>query len=476
MIPKLPHAHGLLALGYAFLILLGAIPQDASAQVAGATTRSLSLAEAVEMARQSSEALTIARSQLDVAASHRTIATSARLPRVAGYSSFDRALRSEFQGLDFGAPAEPSAPTSPPVDLPFGSPNTYRVGVTVEQTVFSGGATRARGRAAASESRAAELGLRSAQAALTLEVTAAYYDAVLTAQLARIAASSLAQADSTVERASVLLRAGRGSEFDWLRARVARDRQRPTVIRHATDRDVAMLRLRQLVHAPSDETLALTTGLELEPPAARLASLEIAPAPSELAPRGAARSVVQAAGETVRRHEALLSASRAARWPSISLTSSYERVAYPRTGLPGGRDFRTNWTAGARLDLPLFTGGRQRGTEREAEAELIAAHASLQRTAQLAALDSHIAAAQLAAAEAAWAASDGGVREATRAYEITALRHREGLAIQLELADARLALEDARAERARAARDVLVERLRTALLADLPLRTDGAPR
>jgi multidrug efflux system outer membrane protein len=151
-------------------------------------------------------------------------------------------------------------------------------------------------------------------------------------------------------------------------------------------------------------------------------------------------------------------------------------VAYPRTGLPGGRDFRTNWTAGARLDLPLFTGGRQRGTEREAEAELIAAHASLQRTAQLAALDSHIAAAQLAAAEAAWAASDGGVREATRAYEITALRHREGLAIQLELADARLALEDARAERARAARDVLVERLRTALLADLPLRTDGAPR
>ena len=100
--------------------------------------------------------------------------------------------------------------------------------------VFAGGATRARGRAAASESRAAELSLRSAQASLTLEVTAAYYDAVLTGQLARIAASSLAQADSTVERASVLLRAGRGSEFDWLRARVARDRQRPTVIRRST--------------------------------------------------------------------------------------------------------------------------------------------------------------------------------------------------------------------------------------------------
>jgi len=60
------------------------------------------------------------------------------------------------------------------------------------------------------------------------------------------------------------------------------------------------------------------------------------------------------------------------------------------------------------------------------------------------------------------------VREAERAHEIALLRHREGLAIQLELSDARLALESARAERARAARDLLVERLRSALLPELP--------
>ena len=49
------------------------------------------------------------------------------------------------------------------------------------------------------------------------------------------------------------------------------------------------------------------------------------------------------------------------------------------------------------------------------------------------------------------------------------LRFREGVSIQLELTDARLLLEQARADQARAARDVSVERVRAALLTDLPL-------
>src|SRR6185503_8204440 len=51
-------------------------------------------------------------------------------------------------------------------------------------------------------------------------------------------------------------------------------------------------------------------------------------------------------------------------------------------------------TAGARVDLPLLTGGARSGAEAEARAEAAAARASLARTAQLADLDARTAAAR----------------------------------------------------------------------------------
>ena len=66
------------------------------------------------------------------------------------------------------------------------------------------------------------------------------------------------------------------------------------------------------------------------------------------------------------------------------------------------------------------------------------------------------------------------MQQAQRAYEIAELRYREGLSTQLELSDARLLLQQAQANRAQAARDVQVARVRLALLPDLPLTNTGA--
>jgi outer membrane protein TolC len=66
------------------------------------------------------------------------------------------------------------------------------------------------------------------------------------------------------------------------------------------------------------------------------------------------------------------------------------------------------------------------------------------------------------------------VQQAVRAYEIAELRYREGLSTQVELADARLLLFQARASRAQAARDVQLARVRLAVLPQLPLDATGA--
>jgi outer membrane protein TolC len=117
----------------------------------------------------------------------------------------------------------------------------------------------------------------------------------------------------------------------------------------------------------------------------------------------------------------------------------------------------------------LFTGGRIRGDEMVAAAALEESRARLSMTRELAALDSRSAVERLEAAEASWRASSGTVEQAERAYGIAEIRYQEGVSTQLELADSRILLEQAGANRAVAARDVQVARLRVALLPYLSL-------
>jgi outer membrane protein TolC len=66
------------------------------------------------------------------------------------------------------------------------------------------------------------------------------------------------------------------------------------------------------------------------------------------------------------------------------------------------------------------------------------------------------------------------VEQAERAYSIAQVRYREGLSTQVELADSRLLLQQARANRSVAARDVQIAQARVALLPYLPLGAVGS--
>lgn len=439
-------------------VLALAVPATMGAQhVPSAGTLRLSLEEATKRALATSDALYIARAESDRADGERRRAAGSRLPRLAAHSTVDRALRTEFDGLALGA-----GPSGDEPALPFGSPTTYRAGLTLSQPLLTGGRIAAATRAAGSGARAAALAHAAARAQVTLETAIAYHDALLAEQLTNIVVGTLEQAEQALARAALLHQAGRGSEFELLRARVARDRQRPVVLRQQGDRDAAMLRLRQLLDLDPGVELQLTDSL--------------VPAPGTASARPPARetgrfAAVREARERLRAHESLLDATLAERWPTLSLVSSYERVAYGRDELPVRRDFRTNWTLGARVELPLLTAGRRPGDEAQRRADAAIARASVRAAEKGAVFTSRESTTRLAVAEAAWAAGEGAVREAERAHEIARLRHAEGLAIQLELSDARLALESARAERARAGRDLIVERVRSALLPELPAAT-----
>jgi outer membrane protein TolC len=464
--------------------------------------RVLTLDDALALAEGKSEQVAIAAAGVSRAIGNEQRVKSERFPQVFGSASYDRALKSEFEGLfdttTTGPPAcdasllNPSAPLDQRVlaleqqfgcqpsggifdgdddggELPFGRANTYRLGFTVDQLVYSGGRLGAQERQARLARNNADLNVTSTQAQFTFDVAQAFYDAALSDRVVMIAEENYAQADRTFGQVRAQREAGRLSEFEQLRAQVDRDTLLPEIVRARNQRDVAYLRLKQLVDLPLDEPLQAVVELEGD----------VLPAPQRLAPALAEaeakfpvreRTAVLQQVNEVQSSEADITVARSQRFPTVSVYSIYGLVSYPEV-VPGFDDWRTNWTVGAGLSIPIFTGRRIKAEEAMARAGLEESQQTLRLIQELARLDAENARVDVIAARAQWEASAGTIGQATRAYEIAELRYREGLSTQLELSDSRLLLVQARFNRARAARDLQVARARFALLPELPLLT-----
>jgi outer membrane protein TolC len=186
------------------------------------------------------------------------------------------------------------------------------------------------------------------------------------------------------------------------------------------------------------------------------------------------RSTVLEQVESVKEEKALHRVAVAEHLPALNLTSAYQKIVYP-TNFPNFQsDFLTNWNIAIGLTVPILTGGRIKGDEEVAEANLAEARLRLQQTRSLAALDARTAIADYRQSAAAWAASVGTVGQAVKAYQIAELRYKEGISTQTELTDQRIAEQQALANRAQAARNLQVARIRLGLIADLPLSSAGA--
>jgi outer membrane protein len=484
--------------------------QAAAPAAIPAGTRPLSLDEALTLAEEKSDQIVIAQAGVMRARGQRLQAASQRYPQLGVTASYTRALASQFSS--FGGGSSDSTATPAPTncgrfvpnpalpveqrldslehavdcaangnpfaslgDLPFGNENTWNVGLNLSQNLFAGGRIAAQVDAATAARRRADIQLASTRAQLVLEVARAYYDAALADRLVDISEATLAQVEETLRQVTLARQVGNQPEFELLRAQVTRDNQRPVLIQRRAERELAYTRLRLLLSLPAQLPLALTTPLnDAAPvPVARFASN-----PNLLGDTVTLnRAPVRQARESIAAQEAQVKVARAQRLPTVSLVSSWGRVGYPTGTFPAWGDFATNWTVGAQMSVPLFTGGRIRGDQMVAEASLLEARALFEQTRSLAELDTRTAVLQLEAARAQWQASAGTVEQASRAYQIAEIRYREGLSTQTELNESRILLRQSQANRALAARDLQIAQVRVALLPDLPLNlgeTGGA--
>jgi outer membrane protein len=277
----------------------------------------------------------------------------------------------------------------------------------------------------------------------------------------------VAETDAVLAQTRVSKQVGNASEYELLRAQVTHDNQLPVAIQARANRQVAYLRLKQLLNMPLDDPLQLTTGIEgADGPTLPAIATNVA-TDTAVSSRAPMRQVEEA----VRAQEAQVRVARAGRIPSLAIVSNYQRLYFPSTVFPSLGAGVNNWTVGLSTNFPILDGGRIKGDLLIAQSGLQQARAQREQTRQFAGLDTRVSLNALQEAQATWDASRGTADQAQRAYAIDQVRYREGISTQTDLAQSRLLLEQALANRAQAARNLAVARVRLALLRDLPLQS-----
>lgn len=443
---------------------------------AGADTVELTLGEAVSRATGQSEEVRLAQSQVALARAQVRQARSQALPQLNANLGYTKTLASAFDtGGSFVIPdslrfdPDPSAPLAERVayledktpnaafqalgglfgNLPFGQENAFSASVSGSQLLYSGGRVGAALNIAQNYRTAAELGLTEELAEIELQVRTAYYQALLAQEAQEIAGEALAQAERFLEQERLRLTAGRASELEVMRAEVSRDNLRPQLVEAQNAAELALLNLKRLVDLPLEQPLELTTGLTA-PPAEALAddlSRELLTA---------RRAAVRAAEEQVDIRAEQVRIARGAFLPNVSLNMNYGRQIFPQEMFSFEGDWRTDWTVGVTVSVPLFTGLRRAAELQVAQVELERSRLQLSQLRESVQLQFEQARGERERARAAIAARERTAEVAQRVYDLTVLRYEQGLATQLEVNDARLSLLQARTNLAQAITDFYI--------------------
>ena len=470
----------------ALALLLPASPRAAVAQpgvpaardAARADTLVLSLADAVERARRTSDEVLLAAAQVDVTEAQFATARAGALPQLRVNSAYTHVLQNARATI---------------VGNIFGQNYTYNTNANLSWQIFQGGRAINGWRAASRLREAAKLDAVEARETVLLDVQRAYLAATVAERLAGIQVQNLVLSSERVTQAEQQLAAGRAARYDVLRVRVERANLEPLALQAVNEAELARLELTRLLNIPAEQPVRLTT--DVAPADIDVLARQVALQDSLAAPD---RALVRSAALERDARRFGIRVARADLLPTVSIFAQFGYLALPGNGAfptrlgeasigacddpAATRPCQNNgWFAdrqvGVQLSWALFDGGRANGNIDLAQAQARVAALQLRLAREQVATEVARARAELTRARASWEAQRVNATEAEEAFRLASLRQNRGLGTQLEVSDAQLALLTAQTNAARATYDVYLASagLAFALGRPLPLPPSATP-
>jgi outer membrane protein TolC len=433
----------------------------------------LSLSDAVNRALSNSEEIRLARSQVDLAETQVRSARADAFPQLSANLGYTRTFASAFSGgggftLPDSLKFEPDS-TAPIADrvkyleehtataglgglgalfgnLPFGQANTYNATLSGSAPLYAGGRLGSANRVAKNFLSAAQFQLQEQTADIGLQVRSAYYRARLAQELVGISQEAVEQAQRFLASERLRQETGVASELDVLRAEVSLANLQPQLVSAQNAADVATLDLKRLVDVPLTQPVKLTTTLDVPAMVASADSALSSSAPSQ-------RAAIAAEERQVRIREEQVRIARSRYLPSVNLVVNYGKQLFPTTLFAFNQDWRTDFTAGVQVSVPIFNGNRTAADVAQARVNLDQERLRLTQLQENIQVEYERARGERERARAQIQARERTVEQAQRVYDLTVLRYDQGLASQLEVSDARLSLLQARTNLAQAVSD-----------------------
>jgi outer membrane protein TolC len=415
----------------------------ASAFAGTADTLRLTLDDALRLAATGGAEMREARAGVADARGKVREALAAALPHVSGSVTYTRKLDSVFRSFSgdtlFGPIFRNSA---------FAAVNTWDVELTGSQLLWSSGKVGAALRAARAAHRSADAGAAETAAEVRYQVTRAYLDAAYAGERVGIARAAWDQARAHFAQVALQHREGRRADYDLLRAEVDAANQEPGVTEADADYDIATLELERLIGVPPGTPVVLATPLAF--------GHDMVPVVADEALAVEERPAVRATQADAEARHQLWLLEKGGRWPDLTLSTTLAQQAYPDDRLPRLGQFRRDWQASVKLEVPIFSGLRTEGRIAQARAAYDRAMAERDLVRDRARVEAAAARADLARSLALLVARRATVRQADRAATLASLRYTNGLSTQLEVSDARLQHRTALVNAVGATHDYLV--------------------
>jgi outer membrane protein TolC len=204
--------------------------------------------------------------------------------------------------------------------------------------------------------RASDLSARDAREIVVLAVAGAYLQTIATDARVVSQRAQVENAQAVYHQAEVRKEAGTNARIDVTRTLVELRGQQQRLNALQSDLRKQRLALARLIGLPLDRELMLSEQLAFNPPAVPEAAGAVQQAFQK-------RWDLQAAASQVRAAEIVVSAARAERLPSASLTADYGVLGSPTSN-------HGVYTITGAVNVPVFQGGRVKADVEQAEATL----------------------------------------------------------------------------------------------------------
>ena len=423
--------------------------------------RVLTLEESIEIAKQGNLTLQTAEQNLKAAEAQVRAARAGLLPRITAsgnYTYFKDIQKSVIQaeggfgfpppGREMDAPEPPSADNeSDLIELEFGAHHNVQGTASLTQPIFAWGRYYYGYQAAKLNYQARQRDVDAAYNQLRLDVSEAFYGALVAQEFVRVAQQSVSLVEEQLAVAEASFEAGAATNFDVLRAKVQLANAKSQRIRAQNGVQTAKNAYKTVLNLPLSEYISVKGTLEI-PENHKIPTLDL---DSLIQQALENRPEVQRTQFTEYAARKQIDIAKTRSRPDLGFFTNYQISQNERL-----TEMNRIWSLGVQINIPIFDGFATRAAVQQTESAL--EQVQLGGTQVKVGVEFEVRAAylNLRGAETIIEVQREAVTQAHESVRIANLQFQNGIITTVALTDTQLALAQAEVNRLQAYHDYIV--------------------